>query len=101
MNLEYFENHIKEELEGAEDYIKQAIEIRAMTQTWAKSLVEMSAAELQHATNLYKMFEEFYVTFTKPYSEIPEYISDTKERITNCFAKKYAKVKAMHEAYSK
>lgn len=101
MDLEYFKEHIKEELEGAKDYIKRAIEIRAMDSTWAKILVEMSSNELQHASNLYKMFEEYYAIMQKEYREIPSYVQEMRSCLADMFAEKTAEVKIMHEMYNK
>lgn len=101
MDLEYFKCQIMDELCGAEAYIKHAIELRAMSQTWSKLLVEMSAAELQHATNLYKMFEEFYQKMSANFTEVPDYAKDIKDEIIEMYTEKYAYVKYMHEAFTK
>lgn len=101
MDLEYFKEHIKEELEGAEDYIKRAIEIRAMDSTWAKTLVEMSANELQHASYLFKMFEEYYTIMQKEFKEVPKYVQELRSCIADMYAEKSAMVKLMHEMYSR
>ena len=46
MNAEWFKDHICEELDGAEEYIRHASEIKPMQADWSKDLVAMSAAEL-------------------------------------------------------
>lgn len=101
MDAEYFKNQINEELCGAKDYIKKAIELKPMNITWSKMLVDMSAAELNHATNLYKMFNEYYDIMAKKYSEVPEYIEEIRDEVIDCYAEKSAIVKAMHEMYAK
>ena len=101
MTLEYFHDKICDELSGAEDYIKFAMEVRAMDPTFAKQFVEMSAAELDHATKLYKMFEQYYMQATKAFSEIPQHMSDMQKCIVNKYMDGYAKVKTLHDAYSK
>ena len=60
MDAYYFKEHIEEEIEGSIEYIKRAIEIKPMSQSWSKMFVDMSSAELEHAKNLHKMFEEYY-----------------------------------------
>ena len=72
MDIEYFVSHIEEELEGAKDYIKRAIEIKPMQAEWAKHLVEMSAQELSHATHLFNMFNEYYQILSQTYKEMQQ-----------------------------
>lgn len=103
MNLEYFYNQICEELHGAKDYIVNAMEIRAMDQNWASTLVGMSATELTHADNLFKMFEQYYNILSKSYGpgKVPDYVEDMRDKITECYMTKSAKIKYMHETYKK
>ena len=101
MTLEYFHDRICDELSGAEDYIKFAMEVRAMDPSFAKQFVEMSAAELDHATRLYKMFEQYYQKATTAFSEIPTYMSDMQKCVVDKYMDSYPKIKAMHEAYNK
>lgn len=101
MTLEYFHDRICDELSGAEDYITFAMEIRAMDASFSKQFVEMSAAELEHATKLYKMFEQYYQQAVKSFSTIPDHMSKIQKEIMEKYMSGYAKVKAMHEAYSK
>ena len=101
MNAEYFEGHIYEELEGACDYIKKAIELKALDAAMSKIFVDMSAAELNHATQLHKMFGEYYAKVTGAYKEEPEYLVEVKDRIEEVFPEKSAKILLMHEMYKK
>lgn len=101
MNAEYFEEHIYEELDGACDYIKKAIELKAMDAAMSKTFVDMSAAELNHATQLHKMFGEYYAKVTGAYKEKPEYLVEVKDRIEEVFPEKSAKILLMHEMYKK
>ena len=101
MNAEYFEDHIYEELDGACDYIKKAIELKAMDAAMSKTFVDMSAAELNHATQLHKMFGEYYAKVVGPYKEEPEYLVEVKDRIEEVFPNKSAKILHMHEMYKK
>lgn len=100
MNAWYFKTQIPDELHGAKDYIKRAIEIRPMHAPWAKDLVEMSAAELDHATKLYKMFQEYYAKMQQEYpKEMPEYIEQAYKDVSDEFTKCSTEIKSLHEVY--
>ena len=99
MNVCYFKDKIPDELYGAKEYIKRAIEIRLMNPSWAKDLVEMSSAELEHATKLYKMFQEYYSKLKDLYKEIPEYIQDAHKEITEEYTKCSVEIKYLHEMF--
>ena len=101
MNAEYFEEHIYEELNGACDYIKKAIELKAMDPAMSKIFADMSAAELNHATQLHKMFGEYYAKVVGTYKEEPEYLVKIKDEIEEVFPEKSAKILLMHEMYKK
>ena len=101
MNAEYFKEHICEELDGACDYIKKAIELKAMDAATAKNFADMSAAELNHATLLHKMFGEYYAKVTVAYKEATEYLVKIKDEIAGIFPDKSARVLLLHEMYKK
>lgn len=101
MDATYFRDHIVDELEGACDYIKKAIELKAMDSAMSKTLVDMSAAELNHATNLYDMFGKYYTKVTGVYKEAPAYLSEIKNFLGEEFPEKSAKILLMHEMYKK
>lgn len=101
MNPEYFRDQMTEELEGAADYAKLALEMKAMNPAWGKMLLDMSAAELGHATTLHKMYDEYCQVVGKSYNELPQYMRDIHSEIAKIYAECYAKVKLMHEAYNK
>ena len=101
MTLEYFHDKICDELSGAEDYITFAMEVRAMDASFGKQFADMSAMELDHATRLYKMFEQYYAQASKAFSVIPEHMSEMQKEIAHKYMKGYAKVKALHDAYNK
>ena len=101
MTLEYFHDRICDELSGAEDYVKFAMEVRAMDASFGKQFVEMSATELSHAETLFKMFEQYYAQATKAFSTVPEHMSKMRKCIVDKYMDGYAKVKAYHEAYNK
>ena len=101
MDLEYFKEHIHDELCGAREYICNAIEIKPMNASWSKMLVEMSSAELMHAQNLYKMFQEYYKLLTDSYKETPNYIKELADDISEDYTTNYSQVKYIHELYGK
>lgn len=101
MDLQYFKDHIIEELDGAEEYIQLAIELKAMDSSWSKNLVEMSSAELDHAFKLFKMFESYCDLISKPYDEVPEYISECHKKVTKMYTRRSAEVRYMHDMYNK
>lgn len=101
MDMEYFKDQICEELDGACAYAKKAIEIKAMVPNWGKMFVEMANAEIVHASNLFKMMNEYYAETKKAYTQMPEYINKLKDEASDIFAEKSAKAKYMLEMYSR
>ena len=101
MTLEYFRDKICDELCGAEEYVRLGMEIRAMDASFSKQLVDMSSAELEHATKLYKMFEQFYQQVTRAYDIIPEHMVEIQKEVSKRYSNGYVLVKALHDAYSK
>lgn len=101
MDLEYFKEQIEDELHGAKCYAKNAIEIKAMSPNWANKFLEMSATELNHATNLYNMAQEYHKKISESFNEVPKYIDDTWKYIADIYADKSAKVKYIHDMYNK
>lgn len=101
MNQTYLKEHIKEELDGAKDYIMRAIEIKAMDPNWGKLFYNMSAEELSHATNFYNMSIDYYNKVSSAYKETPKYIEDGMEEITEMYMDCSATIKKMHEMYNR
>ena len=101
MDLYFFKDKIIDELEGAECYAKTALEFKAMSTSFAKSFLDMSATELQHAQTLYHLFDDYYKTISKPYEELPQEWIDVKDAIIEAYGDMSVKIKAMHELYNK
>ena len=102
MDLEYFKEQIDDELDGGEDYIKLAMETKACHPDWSRTLVSMSSQELGHATDLFRMYEEYQKTLDDAYPDgLPDWISDMQKCITDMYTKRSAMIKYMHEMYKK
>ena len=101
MDLEYLSEHICDELDGAEEYIIKAIELKPMTMPWAKSFMDMATAELTHANALYKMYTEYYQKVSSNMSELPSFISEDYDKTVKMYASKSASIKLMIDMFSK
>ena len=100
MDFDYFKDQICEELDGSIAYIRHALEIKAMSPSWAKTLVDMSEAEMNHAKNLYKMFEEYYAKVSEKYDTVPKYIESYMADISECYSEKVMKIDHLHKMYN-
>ena len=58
MTLKYFQEQIKEELDGAREYIDKAIEVKPKHRSWSVMFAKMADMEADHAENLMFMLEE-------------------------------------------
>lgn len=101
MNMEYFKDQICEELDGAFEYAKKAIEIKAMVPNWGKMFIEMANAEIVHANNLFRMMNEYYAETQKAYTQMPDYIDQCKKETIDIYTEKSAKAKWLIELYNK
>ncbi len=95
MDILYYNNQIRDELDGACDYIQRAISCKDTNSDRASTFAKMSEMELDHASKLLDMFKEDYskeATSDSIYSQI-------KQLLLNMYAESYAKVKYMQELY--
>jgi len=100
MDLEYFYGAIHEEIDGAKEYIKKAMELKAMSSSMSKRLHDMAKDEQKHAEYLYEMAMSYYGKITEPYgSSVPSYISDLRDKITTLYAKEMVEVKILITMY--
>ena len=97
MDFDYFKDHIQDELCGAMEYVKAALEIRAANPEWSDKFQNMCSQELVHAKNFYDMFQEYYDTAVRPYTEIPKYFREQKTEIIDLYSEGYGKVKWLQE----
>ena len=68
--LEYFKDKIHDELCGAKEYVKMALEFKSSHPNWAKMFLDMSAAELNHSASLYRIADEYYKNAISSYLSI-------------------------------
>lgn len=99
MDVEYLYNKIKEELHGSKEYIKTALELRPMTEAWAKKFYSMSMEEHTHATNFYNMFNEYCTKMAGSMTELPDYIKEMRKDIVDIYTECTATIKSMWELY--
>ena len=95
MDILYYNNQIRDELDGACDYIQRAIGCKDTNSDRASTFAKMSEMELDHASKLLDMFKEDYskeATSDSIYSQI-------KQLLLNMYAEYYAKVTHMQELY--
>ena len=95
MNAKYFKEQICEELEGACDYLKKAIDCMKHYPEWSKKFKSMSDAEEHHATELYKMFMDWYTDEENQDS----HAQSMREGIMNCFSEYMRKLEDYRITY--
>lgn len=95
MTARYFKEQICEELEGACDYLKKALDTFAAHPEWAEQFRDMADMEQEHATILYKMFMELYT------KELPKaaWMSSMRDCIMDCFSKYMRKIEDLKSTY--
>lgn len=99
MDIEYFEKQIHDELCGATDYIKKAIELKPMAKAWSDILYDMARTEKTHADNLYKMSVEYYNKIEAIYKNVPSYIKDSMDNITKEYTESLPMLSLLFASY--
>lgn len=95
MNPKYFRDQICEELEGACDYLKKAIDTLSEHPDWSEHFTRMAEMEQQHATTLYKMFIELYAKSQGK----DAYLSALRDSIMDCFSTRMRKIEDYKTTY--
>ena len=95
MDILYYNNQIRDELDGACDYIQRAIDCKDTNSDRASTFAKMSEMELEHASELLDMFKEDYSKEATSDSIYPQ----IKQLLLNMYAESYAKVTHMQELY--
>lgn len=84
MDIKYFEEHIKEELSGVEDYLAQS-ELAGNDEDGqtenSKKFMEMAKQELGHAKTLYSMFAEYFQSIDRIFDELGVAIKETENKL--------------------
>lgn len=103
MDLEYLHDQICDELHGACDYIKKAIESKSTRPEWANKLHEMSSVELKHAETLMRFFNDLFNEISSAYSidNMPPFLKECKDKTMEKYEEMYPKIKYLSELYSK
>lgn len=97
MTLQYFKSQICEELKGARDYMKMAVQKEATNPGWAAKFYDMSVMELSHASTLFKMAEEYYASLDEKEQKSHLAIYNC---IVNVYTEDTAKVKYMQQLFN-
>lgn len=83
MHPKWFKDEICEELQGAAEYWKCAIDTMKARPEWSKKFAKMAHMEQEHATCLYKMFVEMYAESQGQ----DTYMTSMRDAIMDCFSK--------------
>lgn len=95
MYANYFRDQICEELDGACDYLKKAVDFMSTRPDFAQHFIEMSDMEEGHATTLYRMFMDLYMEDGGK----DRYMTQARDRIMDCFSSKMRKLEDLRAAY--
>ena len=101
MEFFYYNNQLKDELDGANNYARKAMYCKKDHPNQASMYLKMSAAELEHASMVMKIFEEDYKLSTESMEEIPQCISDMRKSLIDMYAEFASKIKYLHEMYER
>lgn len=104
MDILYYNGQVKEELDGAMEYIKKAILLKKDHLNWAQLYQKMSMTELEHASTLMKIFEEDYKATAaeiEANGHTPLYLNDCRKSIMDMHQEFSSKVNYLHELYNK
>lgn len=91
----YLSNHIKEEIEGAIDYMTKALELKATNPEWALKFYKMSEMEVEHANCMTKMFN----SVPKPQEIEESEFSEMQRSIIDSYTQSMSKIEHMKKLY--
>lgn len=92
---EYLKNHIREEIDGAIDYLEKAIELKKTHPDWAAKFMKMSDMEVEHANCMTKMF----ASEEKPKDIESSLFSAMQKEIIDIYANSMNKIEGMKTLY--
>ena len=103
MDILYFNRQIRDELQGARHYVQCAMEIKQSYPQRARVFIDMSLAELNHASSLQKMFEEVYTdTYDHTSDEMfRKFLDDFHSEVVDMYSEEASNIKYMHDMYTK
>lgn len=101
MDICYYNTQLREELDGATEYIHKAMHCKKEHPSQASLFYKMSSAELEHATMLIKIFEEDYKNSTTEMEVIPDCIVQVRTTLLDMYAEFSAKIKYLQEMYER
>jgi ferritin len=101
MDICYYNSQLKDELDGAMEYVQRAMHCKKDYPNWASMYMKMATAELDHASMLIKIFEEDYKLSTDEMDEIPQCIEDVRTTLLDMYAEFATKVKYLQEMYER
>lgn len=90
-----FKEQICDELDGACNYLKCAIDYVSTWHNWSACFYAMAGMEQEHATSLYKMFMELYTENEGKDS----YMTQMRDGIMGCFSDKMRKIEDLKATY--
>ena len=92
---EYLSNHIKEEIEGAIDYLTKALEWKSRDKDISSKFYKMSEMEVEHANCLTKMF----TSMDKPDDVSDGEFNIMQKSIIEEYARSMSKIEHMKKLY--
>ena len=100
-DLQYYADKVIDEIDDACDYIKHAIELKAMTVEFSKHFLDMAQQELMHAEKFKTMFCELYETTKKANDCEAGYMQEMYVEVMHYWLEEYPKVKVLIDMYKK
>lgn len=99
LDIQYYTLKMDDELKGASEYIQRAINCKKSKPDHAKLYASMSDGELEHASNLMKMFEDDYAKCTSVLDTIPDIYLSIHNSLSQMYTDSVARVKCMHQLF--
>lgn len=91
----YLKDHVKEEIEGAIDYLEKAIELKKTNPEWAAKFFKMSDMEIEHANCMTKMFN----SAEKPDNVTAVEFSAMQKELIDAYTSSMSKIEGMKKLY--
>ena len=91
--LKYLKTHIIEELDGAVDYMKKAVENKG--HQCGETFRQMSQMELEHANSLLRMFRQQ----EKPKTVLDAEYAELQKAVLGAYTDKMSEIEALRKMY--